>query len=50
MNNNSNDTKKILRQFTENLSLLKNKQKEVIEKNIKIVEKRKMEDIRKKIK
>ena len=50
MSNNANDTKKILRQFTEDLSFLKKKQKEVIEKNIKIVEKRKMEDIRKKIK
>ena len=50
MSNNLTNTKKILHQFMEDLSLLKKKQKEIIEKNIKIVEKRKMEDIRKKIK
>ena len=44
-----NKTKKVLKKFNEDLILLKKKQREVIDKNIKAVEKRKMDDIRKKI-
>ncbi|HRY36893.1 MAG TPA: hypothetical protein P5230_03400 [Candidatus Magasanikbacteria bacterium] len=50
MSVNSDNTKKILRQFAKDLSLLKSKQKETIERNIKKIEKRKIDDIRKKLK
>ncbi len=41
--------KKIIQKFDAEIVLLKKKQKEVIKKNVKIVEKRKIDQIRKKI-
>lgn len=47
--NDKQKIKKIVQKFDAEIVLLKKKQKEVIEKNVKIVEKRKMDQVRKKI-